>query len=369
MKKLLLFLTIFTTVNCAFAQLNTNGDGYYRVLNKATGRYIRVIDNKADVNVTATNIDLGALETIRYFENVVSDPATIIYISVKNGVYDLAAQGTTVKDMVGYGVTIRENRDGSGTYRAYGKVNGLAKYLCDEEDKDWEEDKGVLLTNSDKTRDWYIKPVNQAEEQYFAFTPTVTAEGNHYTTIYAAFPFTVPTGMTAYYVSAVDGGEAVWKEVKDGKVPASTAVYVKCKSQNYADNKIVVGENGVTSLPENLLKGVYFNNGNLKHYNRLAYNPKTMRVLGTMSDGKLGFITADGLDFIPANTAYLTVPENSPREIKLVSESEAGIEDVIFDANLSYKLYNLQGVELEQPQKGINIMLFENGTAKKVMVK
>ena len=74
MKKLLLFLTIFTTVNCAFAQLNTNGDGYYRVLNKATGRYIRVIDNKADVNVTATNIDLGALETIRYFAKPLTFP-------------------------------------------------------------------------------------------------------------------------------------------------------------------------------------------------------------------------------------------------------------------------------------------------------
>ena len=332
--------------------------------NTVTERYIRVIDNRGSVNLSTTEADLGALETKKYFENVVSDPASIIYITPAGDGYNFEAQGTTSYSIIGYYVKLWDNKN--GTYRAYAQHSGLTKYLCDENTT---YDEGVVLTNGNTTRNWYIKPVDQTEGQYFAFKPTVAAEGNHYTTIYAAFPFTVPAGMTAYYVSAVDGGEAVWKEVKDGKVPASTAVYVKCKSQNYADNKIVVGENGVTSLPENLLKGVYFNNGSLKHYNRLAYNPKTMRVLGTMSDGKLGFITADGLDFIPANTAYLTVPENSPREIKLVSESEAGIEDVIFDANLSYKLYNLQGVELEQPQKGINIMLFENGTAKKVMVK
>ena len=69
------------------------------------------------------------------------------------------------------------------------------------------------------------------------------------------------------------------------------------------------------------MKGVYFNNGTKKHNNQMAYDSKTMRVLGVMSDGKLGFITAN-IDFIPANTAYLVVPANSPSEIKLVSESD-----------------------------------------------
>ena len=245
----------------------------------------------------------------------------------------------------------------------------MTKYLCDENTT---YDEGVVCTNSTKTRDWYIKPVDQTDGQYFAFKPTVTAEGNHYTTIYAAFPFTLPADMTAYYVSIVDSAQVVWKEVKDGKVPASTAVYVKCKSKNYADNKITIGKNGAAAISGNLMKGVYFNNGSKKHNNQLAYDPNTMRVLGVTSEGKLGFVTAN-IKFIPANTAYITVPAGSPSELKLVSESEyepsASVEDVLFNEELSYKIYNLQGVEIDQPQKGVNVLLYENGSVKKVFVE
>ena len=74
MKKLLLFFTIFTTVNCAFAQLNTDGNGYYyRVQNSVTKRYIRIIDNKGDVSTSTSEVDLNALETIKDFDEVVSD--------------------------------------------------------------------------------------------------------------------------------------------------------------------------------------------------------------------------------------------------------------------------------------------------------
>lgn len=360
MKKTLLFLFILSVANIAFAQVTA---GYYRVQNKKTTRYIRVIDNKGSINIESTTADLGALETKKYFENVVSDPASIIYITPAGDGYNFECQGTTSYSIIGYYVRLYKNKDGS--YRAYAQNGSLVKYLNDENTT---YDEGVVLTNDNTTRDWYIKPVNQAEGQYFALTPNVTAEGNHYTSFYAAFPFTLPAGMTAYYVSLVNGDKAVWKEVKDGKVPASTAVYVKCKSNNYADNKVTIGENGAAPIAGNLMKGVYFNNGTKKHNNQLAYNPNTMRVLGTMSNGKLGFITAD-IDFIPANTAYLTVPANSPSEIRLVSESEAGIEDLMHNENLSYKLYNSQGIELEQPEKGLNFMLFENGTVKKVIVK
>ena len=314
MKKITVFTLMLVVVSTAFAQYN--GKGYYRVQNKVTERFIRVIDNKGSVNLATTDADLGALETKKKFENVVSDPASIIYITEAGDGYDFKAQGTSSYSIIGYYVKLYKNSD--GTYRAYAQNSGMVKYLCDENTT---YDEGVVLTNSTKTRDWYIKPVNQNDGQYFALKPTVTIGGEYYTTIYAAFPFTLPAGMTAYYVSTVSDGQAVWKEVKDGKVPASTAVYVKCKSSNYTENKVTLGDNGVTSLSGNLMKGVYFNNGTKKHNNQKAYDSKTMRVLGVMSDGKLGFITAN-LDYIPANTAYLVVPENTPSEIKLVSESE-----------------------------------------------
>lgn len=361
MKKTLLLLFILSVANIAFAQV---ASGYYRVQNTQTTRYIRVIDNKGWVDLATSNADLGALETKKHFENVVSDPASIIYITPAGDGYNFESQGTTSYSIIGYYVKLWDNKN--GTYRAYAQHGSMVKYLNDEKST---RDDGVVLTTG-SYRDWYIKPVSQADGEYFAFKPTVTAEGCHYTSFYAAFPFTLPAGMTAYYVKIVDGDKAVLEEIKDGKVPASTAVYVKCKSKNYADNKITIGKNGAASITGNLMKGVYFNNGTNLHKNQLAYNPNTMRVLGVMSDGKLGFITAN-IDFIPANTAYLTVPANSPREIKLIPESEydTSVDELQYNAELSYKIYNMQGVELEQPQQGINVIRYENGTVKKIIVK
>ncbi len=46
----------------------------------------------------------------------------------------------------------------------------------------------------------------------------------------------------------------------------------------------------------------------------------------------------------------------------------SAIEDVISNADMSYKIYNLNGVELKSLQKGINIVRFENGIVKKVLI-
>ena len=62
----------------AYAQLN--GNGYYRAQSSEQGRYIRIIDNRGSVNLSTTEADMEALRTKAGFENVVSDPATIIYI-------------------------------------------------------------------------------------------------------------------------------------------------------------------------------------------------------------------------------------------------------------------------------------------------
>ena len=98
MRKSILLALLFCTINCALAQLN--GNGYYRVQNKQTQRYIRVIDNKGSVNLATTNADLGALETVKPFERVVSDPASIIYIEKAGDGYNLKAQGTSSYNII-----------------------------------------------------------------------------------------------------------------------------------------------------------------------------------------------------------------------------------------------------------------------------
>lgn len=54
----------------------------------------------------------------------------------------------------------------------------------------------------------------------------------------------------------------------------------------------------------------------------------------------------------------------------------SGIEDIIDDTTISedsgndiYKIFNIQGVEMSVLQKGINIVIYKNGTVRKVVVK
>ncbi|MBO5932291.1 MAG: hypothetical protein J6Q19_01015 [Bacteroidaceae bacterium] len=84
MKKILLsFLTILFIANNLFAQLA--GNGYYRVQNFKTGRYVYVIDNKGSVNINTTSVDMNAIILWKDFEKAASDPASVIYIKHIDG--------------------------------------------------------------------------------------------------------------------------------------------------------------------------------------------------------------------------------------------------------------------------------------------
>ncbi len=63
-----------------------------------------------------------------------------------------------------------------------------------------------------------------------------------------------------------------------------------------------------------MLKGVYFDNDDAVHYNRTAYDKRTMRML-TVKNGKLVFDVAD-IAFLPRNQAYL----------QLSTEAQFGVE-------------------------------------------
>jgi hypothetical protein len=74
---------------------------------------------------------------------------------------------------------------------------------------------------------------------------------------------------------------------------------------------------------------------------------KTMRVLGILSDGSLGFVISTAA-YLPANKSYLVVPDGSPAEIKVVTkeylDQMAGVEDVATDENECHDVYTISGV-------------------------
>ena len=296
-----------------------NGDGYYRIQNYKTTRYVYVTDNKGRLDYATTTADMGAIELWLGFDKAACDPATVCYVKhITGSQYDVQAQGTGINEIISTYVKLRKN--GDGTYLAYGEKSGMTKYLGDGEKGDC--DRGVMSSEtSGDYRKWWINPVN-TDDNYFGVKTDVSVGGKHYRAFYTEFPYSfASTGMKAYYISKVDNGMAVMKEITDG-VPGETPVFIETTSDQPVNCKLNIGGVSGSNPSDNKLTGVYFNTYNgPAHTNRVAYNPNTMRVLGKTSDGKLGFITAV-LDYIPANSSYLKVASGTAAELKIVTEAE-----------------------------------------------
>lgn len=324
-------LTTFIASSIAITTLAGvhEGEGYYRVQNYLTARYVYVTDNRGSLNFQATTAELGAIELWKGEDKTISDPASVIYIKDLDGKgrdFDLQTQGTGVKTIIDYPVSIIENKSTKPlTHRIFGRNSGLTRYIGDGTGSDAVIDleRGYAssqLPGGDKANLWLFKKISTSDN-YFGITPDLRNGNEYYSTIYAGFPFSLASqGMKAYYITKVGNGMAAIKEIS-GTVPAGTPVIVKCAASTASGNKLNVGGTA-SALSGNRLGGVYFNNTSLKHKNQTPYDKETMRVLGTLSDGSVGFVTSNTLKFLPRNKAYLTVPAGSPAEIRLVSEEE-----------------------------------------------
>ena len=104
MKKLLLsFAAASSVIFSAGAQLD--GDGYYRVQNHVTARYIYITDNKGKIDIPTTSVDALAIQLWKGDEKAASDPATVLHISKVDAGrydYDVTAQGTGIYEIIGY---------------------------------------------------------------------------------------------------------------------------------------------------------------------------------------------------------------------------------------------------------------------------
>ena len=308
------------------------GDGYYRVRNYKTDRYVYVLDDKGEVNYQATTAELGALELWKNYDRTISDPSTIIYVKDTDGkkrTYDLQAQGTGVEAIINSPVTIYMNNRDKGFYSIYGSNGSVVRYIGDATQTT--EERGYLTSigNTDYHR-WYFMPVSATDDtNYFGFAPEFQQGDDYYGSIFAAFPFSFQSeGMKAYYVSYVDKKVVNLMEVK-GVVPANTPVIIKCSSATADGNRFNLGGNG-KAVTDNLLRGVYFCNSSLRHRNQTANVPATMRVIGLMSDGNVGFVTSKDT-YLPRNKAYIVVPEGTPAELPITYDY-AGVSEVEADA-------------------------------------
>lgn len=330
MKHLITALVATAITFSASAKLD--GDGYYRVQNAKTERYIYVLDDKGELNFQATTAELGAIELWMGYDKTISDPATIIYVKDLNGKkqdYDFQTQGTGVQAIINYPVSIRLYNSSLGTYSIFGRNSGITRYIGDATQFASEQGWVAHLGNGEYYR-WYFHPLTTDDSNYFGITPEFQQGADHYATLYADFPFDFHSeGMTAYYVSSVENGTAYIKEI-NGTVAKGTPVIIKCSSAVPSGNKLNLGGSG-SAVAGNMLKGVYFNNNDLVHKNRTPNDKATMRVLGRLSDGSIGFVTSNE-QYLARNKAYLVVPAGTPAELKMEIASNAAIGTVTSDA-------------------------------------
>lgn len=321
MKKALLLSSVALLSLSALADYTE--PGYYRVKNYKTNRYVSVIDNRGHIDYLNTTADLAAIQLQKNFDEVCCDPASVLYMYKVGSQYQIESQGTGIHQIISHYLNLKTagSANGQTLYNAYGEMNGVVKYLGDAEFF-LSEDMGWMATTC--TGDfikWYITPITATSDNYFGIKPTVTAKGKNYTTMYGSFPYSPhDSGIKSYYISLVDNGMAVMKEIS-GTVPASTPVIIETPTTSPATNRVTVGGSAAV-VNDNKLGGAYFNNPSPSHLNRVAYDKNTMRILGTCSDGSLGFVTSETLDFIPKNTAYLQVAAGSPNELKCVTQAE-----------------------------------------------
>ena len=355
----------------AHAQFTSNG--YYRIKNATTQRYMSLCDNHSrGVHVASTSVDAGALVTKKNFNEVLTDPGTVFYIENVSGTnYNISSQGANVYNMIQYYIRLTKLND--GTYRAWQKDNSSGQIIILSDENDYFYGKDISYVNS-LTKDaqkWYILPVN-TEENYLGVKPNIEANGKYYATFFAETPFSfASSGMRALYISELkSSGAAIYKEIK-GIVPAKTPVIIECSSKDPAKNKLKIEATSPSSIKDNLLNGIYFGLGMkaTSHYNCTAFDAKSMRVLGLSKDGSLELNNEDtymadimikiGSNYeytypyikaIPHNTAYVKVSSSVPAHLKLFAEGDpaAGINDIEYTDDKPATIYNINGMMVRE---------------------
>jgi hypothetical protein len=370
------------------------GNGYYRIKNKATERYIYVTDNKDYYDMTSDRQDFQAIQLWKGVSKASSDPATVIYMEKvnNNNQYDLKAQGTGVHSLTGYYITTEKKSDNS--YEVFATKSGVTKYLSDDEQSDSERGKmgtgGIL-----KYRKWLVDKIetNHATN-YVGIKPTIELNGKFYQPYYVAYPFrTASPDMHIYYICGVQGNKAFTMEI-EGDVPASTPVIIECASADPSQNRIELLVSTSVKVTGNKLSGVYFCNGERPEESVDAYklyDATTMRVFdavdgefvltNTPKSNLLGKITQyvwddDAFKYIPklvnciaANTSYLNVTANTPNKL-IVSLTGDGINDIKKESSQVNGVYSISGTQIRTNNsiQGLPAGLYIVG-GKKIAVK
>lgn len=343
MKLKLLLTTLALSTLVAEAQSVT--DGFYRVQNYGTKRYVYVYDNTGSINVAATSADMGAIVLFKDPEKRLTDPASVIYVSKKgtsgsNDLYDLETQGTGVYKIINYYVNVHASHV-PGSYYVHEIRYG--QYLYDVSNNPSRDQSSVKTTTEFKNSAnmcWNVIPVNASTDEYLGIAPSAAMKvgTKYYKPYYLGFAMDfASSGMKAYYVSDVKSDAVIIKEAV-GTIPAATPVIVECSTTNATDNRVTLKFQSPAAISDNNLTGNYFCYIDHGPTGYKEYNADTMRLL-SVKNGRLCYVTDTARELttplvfyagetsttfhcIPANSSYLQVPAGTAAELPVMTQAE-----------------------------------------------
>ena len=214
------------------------------------------------------------------------------------------------------------------------------------------------------TASFTIKEEEPEEEGVIKVTLTqgvMSGKTRYMSAFSAPYNVQIPSGVKIYIVNKASASYINMTRVYSSYIPANQGVILDgTEAGTIKATKTTVNPNKL-SYRKNQLKAT--STGSVT-----ATEGFYTLGLATESDD-LKFIQAEEGDVIPVNSAYLDLSSTSIRvfSIGLGDDSEvSGIEDVnVNDGEVEY--YNLQGVKVENPEKGIYIMKQGGKTSKVVL--
>ena len=359
MKKIFTLMILAGMALTASAQL---ADGFYRVKNTDSGRYIVMYDGYVFKNAATGSVNLKALQTVDDWGTVSSHMGSVWYLKNIGGVqYDMFCQSSSLGAKGNFYPSLLAI---GGNYQIYGTYEGFTKYLNDESN---EEGGGGYVSISGSRPDWTFIPLGG--DNYVGIQPETQADGHYWATFMSGFPFTLSGGMKAYYVSSVSTDAFQMTEM-GSQIPARTPVLIRLNGGRPSDNIITIQTSNSGSAPGgNLLYGNWYSStlgGGHRDYN--LENDDSYRILGNVN-GHLAFVkaTEDRLvlgTFIEHNRGILVVGNGYADALE---EGASGIHSVDKEEVTEKGMFTLTGQKIPEgttPRPGIYIK-----DGKKVIIK
>lgn len=187
-----------------------------------------------------------------------------------------------------------------------------------------------------------VKGTSEIEKVAEQVSITSAGMATYYTD--CALDFTEFSDMFAY-TATVSGNTISFTRVM--QVPVNTGVLLRNPANAAANNEVPVAEGEVAAISDNKFVGT------LKD---MTVEGEGKYILSNGSNG-LGFykVKANGGNALAAHRAYLQVSDNTRSFIGFGDDEANGIENVA-EGQQNMEFYNLQGVRVSQPTKGLYIV-------------